>query len=88
MIPVTGVSLLNRNTDDDDDEIDEDDDLIAKSIKPAPPKWRFWLFFSSPQVIFTTHTISFFIFLDLFGYVLLFDYNQRPSGKSYEQQQL
>ena len=31
-------------------------------------------------MIFTTHTISFFVFLSFFGYVLLFDFNVRPSG--------
>ena len=32
------------------------------------------------KVIFTTHTLSFFVFLGLFGYILLFDYNYRPTS--------
>ena len=66
---------------DEDDEIDEDEALLSKSeLKNAPVFWRFYLFYSSPQVIFTTNTISFSIFLFLFGFVLLFDFNLRPSG--------
>ena len=64
---------------EDIESFDIDDTETAELIKP-PLKWRFWLFISSPQVIFTTHTISFFVFLTIFGYVLLFDFNVRPSG--------
>ena len=59
---------------------DTEDILTPDGAENVPVRWRFWLFFSSPQVIFTTHTISFFIFLYLFGYILIMDYNPRPSN--------
>ena len=62
-------------------EFDEDDfeENIA-SLEEEPLSVRFGLFISSPQVIFTTHTISFAIFLFLYARMLLLDFTLRPTA--------
>ena len=59
-------------------DLDEFEENIAQ-LEKDPMRVRFGLFISSPQVIFTTHTISFGIFLFLFARTLLLDFSLRPT---------
>ena len=45
---------------------------MAKTLEDEPFMARFGLFISSPRIIFTTHTVSFVIFMFLFGKIVLF----------------
>lgn len=69
--------LMELGEDHDENAYIEDD--VPVHLVETPLFMRFALFYSAPRVIFTTHNISFAIFLTLFARVLLLDFGTTPS---------
>ena len=60
------------NSDSSEADSEEDFENLAKTLEKEPFMARLGLFISSPRIIFTTHTVSFVVFLFLFGKIVLF----------------